>query len=60
MEQRPRLAPQCIDQMIQIDAPRPPMTLLAAVQTGCFIGDFPAQQDLQSIMIDPHSDLCIN
>ncbi len=32
VQQRPRLAAQGIDQMLQIDAPRPPMALLSAVE----------------------------
>lgn len=60
MEQRPRFAPQGINQMIQINAPRPPMPLLAAVQTGHFVGEFTAQQDLQPVVIDPYRYLCIN
>jgi hypothetical protein len=54
VEQCPGLAPQGIDQMIQINAPRPTMPLLTAMQTRQFAGEFAAQQDLQAVMIDPY------
>ena len=43
VQQRPGFAPERIDQMLQINAPRPPMALDAAVAPRQFAGDLPAQ-----------------
>jgi len=52
--QRPGFASERIDQMFQIDAPRPPMALLSAVAPSQFAGDLPAQKQLQPVVEDPH------
>ena len=54
VQQRPGLTPQRIDQMLQVDAPRPPMALDAAMAPHQFAGDLAAEQQMESIMEDPH------
>ena len=43
VQQRPRLTPQRLDQMPQIDAPRPSMALLSPVEPHQFAAELPAQ-----------------
>lgn len=57
VQQRPGLAAQGIDQMVQIDRPGPAVPLNAAVQADQVAGSFAAQQHLQPVMEDPHRHL---
>jgi len=57
MEQRPGLAAQRLDQVIQVDAPGPPVTLVPTVEPHQLAGELTAQQHLQPVMEDPHCHL---
>ncbi len=57
VQQRPRLAAQGIDQMVQLDRPGPAMSLHTAVQAHQLAGDRAAQQHLQPVVEDPHRHL---
>ena len=54
VQQRPGFAPERIDQMLQINAPGPPMALDAAMEPSQFAGDLPAQKQLQPVVENPH------
>jgi len=58
MQQRSGLAPERIDQMIQINRPGSAMALaLVAMHPRQFACELAAQQDLQPIVVDPHRHL---
>jgi len=55
VQQCPGLAPEGIDQVIQIDAPGPPVTfLLVAMHPRQLTGHLAAQQHLQPVVEDPY------
>jgi len=57
VQQRPRLAPQRIDQVLQLDAPRPSMALDTAVEPHQVAAELPAEQELQPVVEDPQREL---
>jgi len=51
VQQRPRLTPERIDQVLQIDAPRPSIAFHAAMEPHQFAGQLAAEQCLVSIRL---------